>query len=143
MTKLRYGADEIKHITLFESMTRARVVDFLIEDGSYCFVVDSGDMGLAIGKKGANIEKIRKALGKPVIVFEHDTDDEKFIKNMLHPVEVHGISVAKTTGEKAAMVQVARQDRAKAIGPKGVRIKLIRSLIKRHNGIDNLSIRAV
>lgn len=143
MSKIRFGTDEIKHITLFESMTGAKVKDFIKEEDTYCFVVRSGDMGLAIGKKGVNVEKIRKALGKQIIVFEHDNDDEKFLEKLFYPIELHGINVAKTPGETTAVIQVARQDRSRAIGPKGVKIKLIRQLIKRHHDIDSVNLRSV
>ena len=143
MSKLRFGADEIKHINLFESMTKAKVKDFLRENDTLCFVVREGDMGLAIGKKGVNVEKIRKAVGKPVMVFEHNENGEEFLKNMFFPIEVHGVNIANVPGETSAIVQVAREDRSRAIGPGGVRIKIIKQLAKRHIDIDTLNLKAV
>lgn len=143
MSKIRLDTDDIKHINLFESMTKAKVEDFVKEGDTVCFIVKAGDMGLAIGKKGANIEKVRKALGKNIVVMEFSPDDEQFLKNMFYPVEVHGISIAKTSGGTSAIVEVAREDRSRAIGQGGSRIKLIKALAKRHANVDDLTLRAV
>jgi transcription termination/antitermination protein NusA len=143
VTKIRLDSDDIKHITLFETMTGAKVKDFLHEDDNCCFLVRTGDMGLAIGKKGSKIASIRKALGKNVTVMEYNEDPEQFIKNMLHPVEVHGISIDKTSGNTAAQVEIAREDRSRAIGPGGSKIRLIKTIAKRHCGIDEFVLRTV
>jgi len=140
---IRFDADDIKHIALFESMTGAKVKDFLKEEENITFLVKSGDMGLAIGKKGANIDKVRKALSKNIMVFEFDDDDEKFLRNLFYPVEVHGISIAKTSDGMAATVEVSREDRSKAIGQGGRRIKTIKKLARRHLEIEDFNMRSV
>jgi transcription termination/antitermination protein NusA len=143
VSKIRLSTDDIKHITLFESLTGAKVKDFLNEGESMSFLVNMGEMGLAIGKKGANVEKVRKALGKNILVFEYNEDEEQFLKNMFAPVEVHGLSIAKTSGGTSAVVEISREDRSRAIGAGGSRIKVIKTLAKRHCDIDDLNLRAV
>jgi transcription termination/antitermination protein NusA len=143
VTKVRYTTDDIKTIALFESMTGAKIKDFLRQDNTLCFLVQTGDMGLAIGKAGVKIEKLRKAIPHNVMVFEYDSNEEKFLKNMLHPVEVHGLEIATTSGEKTAIVEVAREDRARVVGPAGARIKAIKEFAKRHCGIDTINLRAI
>ena len=55
---IKFSANEIRYIALFENMTGAMVKDCIIDDehGKVTFVVKNGDMGLAIGKKGVNIK---------------------------------------------------------------------------------------
>ena len=50
---IKFSANEIRYIALFENMTGAMVKDCIIDDehGKVTFVVKNGDMGLAIGKK--------------------------------------------------------------------------------------------
>jgi transcription antitermination factor NusA-like protein len=62
---------------------------------------------------------------------------------MFHPAEIHGINVAKTSGGTTAQVQIGREDRSRAIGPGGAKIKLIKALAKRHHNIDELNLRAI
>ncbi|MFH1056047.1 MAG: NusA-like transcription termination signal-binding factor [Candidatus Altiarchaeota archaeon] len=143
MNKIRLTTDDIKHITLFESMTGAKVKDFLQEGDTLCFLVKAGDMGLAIGKKGGNVEKARTALGKNILIFEHNDDEEQFIRNLFTPVEIHGLNIAQTSDNKVAVVEISRADRSKAIGHNGTRIKAAKALTKRHSNIDELTLRTV
>ena len=55
---IKFTANEIRYIALFENMTGAMVKDCIIDDenGKVTFVVKNGDMGLAIGKKGQNVK---------------------------------------------------------------------------------------
>ena len=48
---IKFSANEIRYIALFENMTGAMVKDCIIDDehGKVTFVVKNGDMGLAIG----------------------------------------------------------------------------------------------
>ena len=57
----------IGFINLFEKVTRAQVKDCFSDDG-LVFVVQPGQMGLAIGKKGVNIKKVSGLLKKKVKV---------------------------------------------------------------------------
>jgi transcription termination/antitermination protein NusA len=143
VTKIRLDTDDIKHITLFESMTGAKVKDFIREDETMCFLVNTGDMGAAIGKKGSKIERVRKALGKTIIVMEYHDDPEQFLKNVFHPVEIHGLNIAKLPDNITAQVQISREDRSKAIGPGGMKIRLIKQLVKRHHKIDELNLKTI
>ena len=143
MSKIRLGTEDIKQIALFESMTRAKVEDFIRQEDTFCFVIKKGDMGQAIGKNGSNVARVRRALGRNVIVFEGNEDDEQLLRNMFHPVEVHGLTIAKTSGGTSAVVQISREDRSRAIGVNGTRIKLIKALAKRHCDIEELNLRIV
>jgi transcription termination/antitermination protein NusA len=143
VNKIRLNTDDIKHITFFESTTGAKVRDFFTIENQMCFIVNPGDMGLAIGKKGAKVEKMRKSTGKDIIIFEYNEDPEEFLKNMVTPVEVHGLDIATTSGGKTAIIQISREDRSRAIGYNGKKIKAIRTAAKRHFKIDELNLKTV
>ena len=65
---VKLGVDEMRYIAFFESLTGARVVDCLVHEGEnkLTFVVRDGDIGLAIGKGGAKIQKARRMIGKSI-----------------------------------------------------------------------------
>ena len=82
---IKFNANEIRYIALFESLTGAMVKDCIIdEDNSkVTFVVKNGDMGLAIGKGGSTVNKVQKAVDKGVEIIEFSEDPTTFIKNIL------------------------------------------------------------
>lgn len=143
MGKIRLGSDDIKYITLFETLTGARVKDCIQVENAMGFLVDKGDMGLAIGKNGASIEKVRAALGKSVFVAEFADDASDFVKNMFSPVKIKQVRIRETGDEKVADIDVARNDRKRVIGQEGIRIKIAKELSKRHHNIDNINIKVV
>ena len=70
---IKISTDEIKYIGLFESMTGATVKDCIFEDNKnkIVYVVKEGDMGLAIGKNGANAQRVKETLNKPIDIIEY------------------------------------------------------------------------
>lgn len=143
MGKIRLGSDEIKYMTLFEKLTGARVRDCVQIKDAMGFVVDKGDMGLAIGKNGVNIEKVRNILGKGVFVIEFSDNPVDFIRNLFQPVKIKRVRIHETNNQKIADVDVSRSDRKKAIGQEGIRIKMAKEMSKRHYDIDNINIKVV
>ena len=71
---IKFSANEIRFIALFENMTGAMVKDCIIDDehGKVTFVVKNGDMGLAIGKGGSSVSKVQRAVDKGIEIVELD-----------------------------------------------------------------------
>ncbi len=140
MGKIRLSNEEIKYITLFETLTGAIVKDCVSVQNMMAFLIKKGDMGLAIGKNGSNIGKVRNAIGKSVIVMEFSDNIENFIKNLFHPVRIKKVEISKEDEERIVNVEVNKPDRKKVIGHDGVRIKIAKKLAKRHYNIDNINV---
>lgn len=144
--RIKLGAKEIKHMTLFETLSGAKVKDCVQEQNTLGFLVERGDMGLAIGKNGVNILKIRNVMGKGIILMEFFSEDDKFIKNLFQPVEVRNVRVyedSREDKEKIAVLEVSKRERSRVIGSNGVRIKIARKLAKRHFGINDIKVRVI
>lgn len=140
MEKIRLGSEEIKYITLFETLTGATIKDCVQESDRMGFLVKDGGMGLAIGKGGANIKKVRGVIGKEIIVMEFSDNLPNFIKNLFQPINIKEVRIQTINNEKTAIIGVSRNDRGKVIGYDGVRIKIAKKLAKRHYGIDDIKI---
>jgi N utilization substance protein A len=143
MSKIRLGTEEIKYMTLFETLTGARVKDCIQVQNAMGFLVDKGDMGIAIGKNGSNIEKVRNVIGKSIFVMEFSDSVNDFIRNLFRPIKIRQVRVHELNNVKVADIEVNKRDRRRAIGQEGVRIKIARELSKRHHGIDNINIKIV
>ncbi|MFZ2456653.1 MAG: NusA-like transcription termination signal-binding factor [Candidatus Altiarchaeia archaeon] len=143
MGKIRINSEELKYMTLFETMTGATIKDCIQEDESIGFVVKKGDMGLAIGKAGANIERVKRALGKDVWVTEFSDDLNEFIKNIFQPTRIRQIRVGASENEKIVTLEVSKKDTKKVIGHNGNRIKMAKKLAERHFSIDDIKIKSV
>jgi len=99
-------------------------------------------MGLAIGKGGINIKRLKNILNKNIEVVEYADDPETLIKHALAPARVKSVKITKTPdGQKAAYVTVEPQDKGIAIGKDGKNIKALRQILKRNYDVDNLVIR--
>jgi N utilization substance protein A len=137
---LKLGTEEIKCIGLFESITGAKIVDCILEDGKLVFVVRERDVGLAIGKKGVNIKKMSELSGKKIEVIEYSNVPEQFIKNILRPIKVKSVLISERNNKKIATIDIAKEDKGLVIGKSGKNIKRIRLLLNRHHNITDVLI---
>ena len=133
----------MRFIALLENLTGAIAKDCVVEseDNRIIYVIRPGDMGLAIGKNGMNIERTRKVIGRPVEIVEYAENPEEFLKNIIAPAKVRAIKISKNSeGNTMAQVTVDPHDKGMAIGKNGRNVVKTRLLIKRHFDIDNVMI---
>jgi len=128
--------DELKCMEAFESATGATALDCMITEDAVSFLVKGGELGRAIGKKGANITRVRNMFARQVLVFEDSDNLEQFVRNLFGTVPVKNINVHEKMDSKTAYVTVDEQDRGSAIGRGGNRIKTGRALLLRRFNCD-------
>ena len=144
MPSIRLSDEEMRYITLFESITGATAKDCIIdnEGNRIIFLIKQGEMGIAIGKNGINIKRATKLIGKPVEVVEAADTPEELIKNALFPAKVHVVKITRdASGRLIANVAVDPKDKGLAIGREGSKIQRARILAKRYFDIDAVIIR--
>jgi N utilization substance protein A len=142
MTEVKLTTEGIRYIALFESLTRAVARDCYIDDENdrVIFVVKNGDMGLAIGKNGNNINRVKRSIGKHIEIVEFSDDVDEFIANALQPVSVKKVQVVTKESKKLAYVEVPSKDRGIAIGKNGRNINKAKVLAQRHYGLEDVII---
>ena len=140
--KIKLTGEEMRYIALFESITGATSKDCVIDDKNdrIIFVAKEGEMGLAIGKAGKNINMLRKMTGRQIEVVENAETPEQLIKNSLSPARIKEIRITEKPEKKIVVVEVEPRDKAMAIGKNGRTIDKTRMLAKRYFQIDHVII---
>jgi len=140
---IKFTAEEMRYIALFESITGATVRDCIIdeENNRIIFVVKEGQIGMAIGRRGKNIRLLERMTGKKHEIIEYSDDPAQFIKNALKPAKVQEVRITeRPDGKKMAVVTVYPRDKGVAIGKNGRNAERLRFLAKRYFQIQNVSI---
>jgi N utilization substance protein A len=142
MTEVKLTTEGIRYIALFESLTGAIARDCYVDDENdrVIFVVKKGDMGLAIGKNGNNINRVKKSIGKHIEIVEYSDEVDEFVANALQPVFVKKVQVIMKENRKLAYVEVMSKDRGIAIGKNGRNIQKAKVLAQRHYGLEDVII---
>ncbi len=109
---ISYNTEIIGYINVFETLTRTNVKDCFLDNSELVFLVNEGEAGKAIGKHGANIQRLSQMLNRKIKVIEFNKDVIKFINNLIYPAngnvyksEEKTISIqAKDTRDKAILI---------------------------------------
>ena len=142
MVEVILTEDCMRLISQFESLTGAGSRDCVMDDRNarLIFVINPGDMGLAIGKKGASIKKASEVMGKKIEVVEYNSNVEQFIRNCFLPAQVTSMNFEGEPGEQSVQVEVRDEDRGIAIGKDGKNIFKAKKLAQRQHDIADVQI---
>ena len=138
MGEIRLTTESIQYIALFENMTKAKILDCIVEEDRLVYVVKQGDMGLAIGKNGENINRVKKALDKPIELIEYSDDPITFLKNAFGPVSLNSVTIINKNEKRLAYAEVYNKEKGLAIGRNGKNIEKVKMLARRHHNIEDV-----
>jgi len=140
---IKLTSEELKYMGLFERITGAAAKDCVIDDVSQSivtFVVDKHKISEAIGKRGSKIKLLGKMLGKDVEVVAFSEDQVEMVKNALAPAKVQEVQIVEKNGKTIAIVYIDLENRNKAVGKGGRRIRNAKKIVRRHCGIEDIVI---
>ena len=143
MPEIKLTADELQMISLFQNISSASARDCIIDENRdrLIFVVEKGQMGLAIGKNGITIRTLQNVLGKKVELVEYSDIPEEFIKNSLGSQYIHEVKINElSNGNKVAIVVVDPSKKGIVVGREGRNAEKARLLAKRYFNISNVLI---
>jgi len=136
--EIRLTTESIQYIALFENMTKAKILDCILEEERVIYVVKQGDMGLAIGKNGENINRVKKTLDKPIELVEYSADPITFLKNAFGPVSLNSVNIINKNDKLLAYAEVPNKEKGLAIGRNGKNIEKVKMLARRHHNIEDV-----
>jgi N utilization substance protein A len=143
MTEIKLTSDELRLMSLFQSITSATARDCIVDDRMerVIFVVNKGQMGLAIGKGGSTIKQLQNVVGKKVELVEFSDEPAEFIRNMLNADMVNDVRISdRNDGTKQAVVIVDQRKKGAVVGREGRNAEKARLLAKRYFQISNVLI---
>jgi len=140
MAEITLSNETVQYINLASKYSGASIRDCVVEDDRVVFVVEKGQLGIAIGSKAKNLEKLRSLFKKSVKFVEFDTDKIRFVKNLCKPYEVTKVTVEGDENASVIKVEVNPRDKSKLIGKGGRNINMIRKLAQRHHLIRDVQI---
>jgi N utilization substance protein A len=141
--KIKLTSDELRLISLFQSITGANARDCVVDDkmDRVIFIVNKGQMGLAIGKGGATIRQLQNVVGKKVELVEYSDDASEFIRKILNTDMINEIRINdRIDGTKQAIVIVDPKKKGVVVGREGRNAEKARLLAKRYFQISNVLI---
>jgi N utilization substance protein A len=130
-------------MSLFQSITSVTARDCVVDDkmDRVIFVVNKGQMGLAIGKGGATIRQLQNVVARKVELVEYSDDASDFVRNILNPQMVNDVKITvRTDGSKQAVVLVDAKRKGVVVGKEGRNAEKARLLAKRYFQISNVLI---
>ncbi|HJN58344.1 MAG TPA: NusA-like transcription termination signal-binding factor [Nitrososphaerales archaeon] len=140
---IKLTSDELGLISLFQNITGATARDCVIDDklDRVIFIINKGEMGLAIGKNGASILKTQKMVGKEVELVEYSEDPKIFIINALNSKFITDIRLSKKVdGSTIAVITVNHNRKGVIVGRNGKNAEKARLLARRYFQISNIHI---
>ena len=140
---IKLTTDQMRLMSLFQNVTKATARDCLEDEiqNKIIFVVNEGNMGLAIGKGGSNIKSLQNIIKRNVELVEYFDDSIKFLKNILNPKFVNEVKLdTKPDGSSQATVIVDHGKKGLVVGRAGCNAEKARLFAKRYFNISSVLI---
>ncbi|HET6590765.1 MAG TPA: NusA-like transcription termination signal-binding factor [Candidatus Nitrosocosmicus sp.] len=139
--KIKLSPDEFRLLSLFQSVTSADARDCILDDKlqRVIFVVNRGQMGMAIGKGGSNIKQLQTVINKRIELVEHSDQPAEFVKNIFNSDMIIEVKINdRMDGNKQALVVVDAKKKGLVVGKDGRNVEKARLLAKRYYNITNV-----
>ena len=140
---IKISSEAYSLMVLFQKTTGAMARDCIIDSrlNRIIFVVNKGEMGLAIGKNGKSIKDIQKSIGKTIELVEYSEDPKEFILNALNSKFIDDVKIDEhSNGKTIATVKVVANKTGAIVGREGRNAEKARLIAKRYFEINKLKI---
>ena len=140
---IKISSEAFSLMVLFQKTTGAMARDCIIDNrlSRIIFVVNKGEMGLAIGKNGQSIKDIQKSIGKTIELVEYSEDPKEFIINALNSKFIDDVKIDEhSNGKTTATIKVVANKTGAIVGREGRNAEKARIIAKRYFEINKLKI---
>ncbi len=138
LLKIKYDNELIKVMSLFNSITHAKLKDYFVdENGLSIFVVHQNELGKAVGKKGSNVRILEEKLNRKIKIVEFNPNSSKFVKNLVYPLKLEDVEMDEKT---LKLHPVDSKTRGLLIGRSAKNLRNIEKIVKRYFDIEEIKI---
>jgi len=134
---MKYTAENIKLISLFEKITRAGVKDLFFQNDQPIFVVFEGDLRKALGRDNSTLKKIERLLKKKIKIVEYSSSLLQFVLNVIAPIKVADI---KEEDNKIIISSKDTKTRGYLIGRAAQNLRNNEKIVKNYYDIDEIRV---
>lgn len=141
--KIKLTSDELRLMSLFQNVTGAVARDCIVDEkmDRVIFVVNKGQMGLAIGKGGVTIKQLQNVVSRKVELVEYSDNPSAFLSNVLNSDMINEIKINdRFDGSRQAVVVVDSRKKGVVVGKEGRNAEKARLLAKRYFQISTVMI---
>ena len=136
--KIKFTPELMGFMSVFQRITNANLKDCFVDNNlTLTFVVNTGELGKAIGKKAINIKLLEKAFKKKVRIIEFHQEIEKFIKSIVYPSKIDAIEVQD---EIVTIQPTDSQSRGYLIGRAASNLRNYEKIVKRYFNIEKIKV---
>jgi N utilization substance protein A len=139
MSTVTYDTQNIRAISMFESITGVEARDVVMKEDEVYFIVPEGKAGMAIGKGGKIVNKVQDKLDKNVKIYEYSDNLGKFLNNIV-PTDLRGVEINEEDGKKTVEISVSRDNKGRVVGKNGDKIESIREILQRTHNVDDVTV---
>ncbi len=137
MVRIKYDIDAMKFMSMFESMTGAKLKDCIISENAVMFIVEDGEIAKAIGKKGVNVRRLESSLKKRIRIAEFNDNLVKFIENIVYPAKIRTV---KQEDKIVTLTAADTHSRGLLIGRGASILRSYEAVVKRFFDIEEIKV---
>lgn len=140
---IKLTTDQMRMMSLFQNVTGATARDCIddTKQDRVIFVVNTGKMGLAIGKGGMHIKSLQNIVKRNVELVEYNEDPAIFLSSLLNSKLISEVKINnRPDGSKQAIVMVDPRKKGIVVGREGRNAEKARLLAKRYFDITSVMI---
>lgn len=137
MNKIVYDINLIKVMSLFETVTRAKLKDCIKNPSGFLFVVEQNEVGKAVGSHGKNVHSLENALKSRVKIVEFNDNPVSFIKNLIYPLQV--AEVVSVDGNLVLTAQDSKT-RGMLIGRNATTLRSFEAIVQRYFPVNEVKV---
>lgn len=136
---MRIDSEQIQHLKAFETISHAIAKDCLIGNQLVTFVVSEGQLGQTIGRKGANVKRLKELFKKNIELLEFSKTPGGFMQKAFPSITFTGLNT-QTESDKTVLIAKMDNENKKKLLSDIRKVKRIKELLKRNYNMDDIQI---
>ncbi|HLC81140.1 MAG TPA: NusA-like transcription termination signal-binding factor [Candidatus Nanoarchaeia archaeon] len=133
MARIKLDQEMLGLSSLIENQAHVLVKDLFKEEETIYIIVAAGDIGKLLGKGGETVKRLQQKLGKRIKAIEYDDEVDKFVKNIIYPLQVEEIVCEDSV---ICLKDSQKKTKSLLIGRNGRNLKIINRAVRRFFNVE-------